>query len=65
MKNILLIVMMGMGTITHSQYNKRKPFNINVVIAHAEWQTTQDVTYDGSYRQIDYPMGDVPANIDV
>ena len=32
---------------------------------HAKWQVTQDVTYDGSYRQISYPNGDVPANIGV
>ena len=32
---------------------------------HAKWQVTQDVTYDGSYRQIDYPNGDVPAYIGV
>jgi uncharacterized protein YijF (DUF1287 family) len=35
------------------------------VIAHAKWQTTQYVTYDGSYRRIPYPNGDVPANIGV
>ena len=35
------------------------------VIDHAKWQSTQDVTYDGSYRGIDYPNGDVPANIGV
>lgn len=31
--------------------------------AHA--QTRQSVTYDGSYRTIAYPMGDVPSNIGV
>jgi uncharacterized protein YijF (DUF1287 family) len=35
------------------------------VVDHAIWQTTQDVTYDGSWRKIDYPGGDVPANIGV
>ena len=35
------------------------------ILSHAEWQATQDVTYDGSYRIIDYPNGDVPANIGV
>lgn len=39
--------------------------NTQKVIDHAKWQTTQKVTYDGSYRQIDYPNGDVPANIGV
>ncbi len=35
------------------------------VIEHAKWQTTQQVTYDGSYINISYPNGDVPANIGV
>jgi len=67
MKNLLLIVMMGVGLMTHSQSNKKMPdYNfIDKVIYHAKWQTTQDVTYDGSYRVIDYPNGDVPANIGV
>ena len=63
MKNLLLIVMMGVGLMTHSQSNKEK--SIDIVIAHAVWQTTQDVTYDNSYRVIQYPMGDVPSNIGV
>ena len=36
-----------------------------LILSHAEWQATQDVTYDGSYRIIDYPNGDVPSNIGV
>jgi uncharacterized protein YijF (DUF1287 family) len=35
------------------------------VIDHAKWQATQDVTYDGSYRQLKYPNGDVPPEIGV
>jgi uncharacterized protein YijF (DUF1287 family) len=38
---------------------------IDKVIAHAVWQTTQKVTYNGSYFKISYPNGDVPANIGV
>ncbi len=63
MKNILLIVMMGMGLMTHSQSEERE--YINNVMSSAVWQTTQDVTYDGSYRVIQYPMGDVPPHIGV
>ena len=37
----------------------------DVILTHAKWQATQDVTYDGSYRIIDYPNGDVPASIGV
>ncbi len=63
MKNILLIVMMGVGLMTHSQSEERE--YINNVLSSAVWQTTQDVTYDGSYRVIQYPMGDVPPHIGV
>lgn len=63
MKNILLIVMMGVGLMTHSQSKERD--YINNVMSSAVWQTTQDVTYDGSYRVIQYPMGDVPPHIGV
>jgi len=38
---------------------------MQTVVDHAQWQATQDVTYDGSYRSIPYPNGDVPANIGV
>lgn len=32
------------------------------VVDHVKWQSTQDVTYDPSYRVISYPNGDVAAN---
>ena len=64
MKNLLLIVMMGIGFISYSQltYQEEKVWELCV---HAKWQTTQNVTYDRSYRVIDYPNGDVPDNIGV
>jgi len=31
----------------------------------ALYRTTQNITYDGGYRVIDYPNGDVPSNIGV
>lgn len=65
MKNILLIVMMGIGSISYSQLERVKPFDLELAVLHAKWQATQKVTYDGSYRKIDYPNGDVPANIGV
>jgi len=55
--------MMGVSLVTYSQSNREK--SIDIVMAHAVWQTTQDVTYNGSYRVIQYPMGDVPSNIGV
>jgi uncharacterized protein YijF (DUF1287 family) len=38
---------------------------INTLIDAAIAQTKQRVTYDGSYRRIAYPNGDVPAHIGV
>jgi uncharacterized protein len=35
------------------------------LVAAATAQTTQHVVYDGSYRRIPYPGGDVPANVGV
>jgi uncharacterized protein YijF (DUF1287 family) len=35
---------------------------MKTVIDHAKWQTTQDVTYDGSYVKLKYPNGDVAPN---
>jgi len=38
---------------------------LDVLVAAAVEQTRHQVTYDGSYRVIPYPNGDVPANIGV
>jgi uncharacterized protein len=38
------------------------PTKVQDVVDHAKWQSTQYVTYDGSYVRLDYPGGDVPAN---
>lgn len=35
------------------------------LVKAALYRTTQNVTYDGGYRAIDYPNGDVPANLGV
>jgi uncharacterized protein len=43
----------------------RAALHAEKIVAAAIAQTTQRVTYDGSYRRIAYPGGDVPANIGV
>ncbi len=35
------------------------------LVEAALYRTTQNITYDGRYRVIDYPNGDVPSNIGV
>ena len=37
----------------------------NDLVEAALFRTTQQVTYDGAYRSIAYPNGDVPANVGV
>lgn len=59
MKPLILLLIVGvLSLFTRSS-------QIDKVIDHAQWQTTQRVTYDGSWRKIDYPGGDVPAHIGV
>ena len=41
------------------------PSFTNRLVAAALERTAHDVTYDGSYRQLDYPGGDVPDHIGV
>ena len=41
------------------------PLFLDTLVAAAVEQTRHQVTYDGSYRVIPYPNGDVPANIGV
>ena len=38
-------------------------FDIGYAIAHAEWQTTQFVTYYNGYIKMDYPNGDIPKHL--
>ena len=39
-----------------------QPVSLNAMVAAAEAQTRQSVVYDGAYRRIPDPMGDVPAD---
>jgi len=43
---------------------KAADFNHDIVNALIH-RTTQQVTYDGAYHRLEYPGGDVPANIGV
>lgn len=69
-KNVYSRLLLGLGallvlgsftvSVTDTITSKKQK-----VIDHAKWQATQAVTYDGSYRSIPYPNGDVPANVGV
>jgi uncharacterized protein YijF (DUF1287 family) len=52
-----------LGTL--GEASLRTPELVGQVVAAAISQTTAKVTYDGSYRRIGYPGGDVPPTIGV
>jgi uncharacterized protein YijF (DUF1287 family) len=57
---LMTALMMLVAASSHAN-----PDKIDTLIKSALLQTTQRVTYDGSYRRIPYPNGDVPATIGV
>jgi len=63
-KNTVLLTLVSLITFAFTE-DPAAVSKTQQVINHAKWQTTQDVVYDGSYRRIDYPNGDVPPNIGV
>ena len=50
----LLIVLAAVASMSYADTPE--------LVAAARQQTQSDVTYDGAYTRIRYPMGDVPAN---
>ncbi len=60
----LLGVMTTLPGIALGQESPSASFTQQLVQAAIE-RTQQSITYDGSYHQIPFPMGDVPANIGV
>src|SRR5215510_11945310 len=52
-------------TLAHAQAAAWPQDGVTRVIAAAVAQTRQAVRYDGTYRRIPYPMGDVPADTGV
>ena len=65
-KQIKLLVLLAIAFVWTSFTNTSgETSSKQKVIDHAKWQTTQNVTYDGSYRKIGYPNGDVPDSIGV
>ena len=61
----LLLISTSFYACTQTSTTPKVKTPTELILDHAKWQLTQDVTYDGSYRQIDYPNGDVPAHIGV
>jgi uncharacterized protein YijF (DUF1287 family) len=55
------VVVLAAGNAAAQDTHER----VQALIAAALAQTHQPVTYDGRYRQIPYPGGDVPATMGV
>ena len=68
-KVLLTILLVAMATTATGQSpppaQRLDTSYAQALIQAAVAQTTAPVTYDGSYRRIPYPGGDVPANIGV
>ena len=62
---VVLAVTFGAGLARAQSPPRGGPTYVDTLVAAAMEQTRQQVTYDGSYRVIPYPNGDVPANIGV
>lgn len=70
MKAALLAILLAAVAVTASGESPRRAPRLDATFAQALIevaiaQTATPVTYDGSYRRIPYPGGDVPANIGV
>lgn len=60
-----VIVMLAMLIAVGANPAARADDVVGALVAAAREQTTQRVTYDGAYRRIGYPGGDVPAHLGV
>ena len=60
----LLVILANFPTVSFCQENDDHSFALNLVKAAKE-RTTHTVIYDGSYKKIPYPLGDVPDGIGV
>ncbi len=61
---LLLVMLCCLYTMPAAAQSPATDFASRLVVAAME-RLSHQVTYDGSYRQVDYPNGDVPANIGV
>ena len=62
---LTVLAVMSWGGAAYSQQNTPDESAANRLIAATVERARHKVTYDGSYRRMAYPMGDVPATIGV
>jgi uncharacterized protein YijF (DUF1287 family) len=65
MKHALSIALLAASSAGLTAQGALTPQDAAKLVAAAVAQTTSSVRYDGSYRRIAYPGGDVPANVGV
>ena len=59
------VVMLGVASVVSPQEQRPAGEHATKLVAAAIEQTAEPVAYDGSYRRIPYPRGDVPPGIGV
>ena len=57
MRNLAMLALLTLASIARAE-----PRQLQQLLEHALAQTRQQVVYDGAYRRIAYPGGDVPAD---
>ena len=61
----VLLLLLALSEVVAGQGSARSGAYVDQLVAAAVAQTRSRVTYDGSYRKIPYPAGDVPETIGV
>ena len=64
-RRIVLLFVLALTQVAFGQQSVRSEALAERLVAAAIAQTRSRVTYDGSYRRIPYPGGDVPGTIGV
>jgi uncharacterized protein YijF (DUF1287 family) len=62
---LTFILISAMGPLHARAQNSHEAYVADLLVAGAMERTGHDVLYDGRYRRIDYPGGDVPDHIGV
>lgn len=65
LRGALMCLCCGLATAQQSDVQAAAPDAVSKLVAAALLRTESRVRYDGSYRRIGYPGGDVPADVGV
>jgi len=65
LRQVSIVVAVSLALVTHQFSQEPSDEFATQLVEAAIERTSHEVTYDGSYRQIDYPGGDIPDGIGV